>query len=183
MPKKSKGGNRHKRAKNSNDQNERQNMVYREEGEEYAVVEKMVGGGRCQIILPDQSTKLAIIRGKLRRRSSWISVGDLVLVSIRGYQDDKCDVIHKYTMGQIQILKKKSSLPDGFLSKFNKTETSNITNPSTSYEIEFKDESDSESDDDEDESVVSFKKKESVVEESSESEDNDDSYAFNFDEI
>ena len=116
MPKKSKGGNSHKKAKNNSDHSDKHNMIYKEDGEEYALVDKMVGGARCHITLPDQSTKLAIIRGKLRKRRTWISVGDLVLVSIRDFQEDKCDVIHKYTNGQIQILQRKKLLPE--LSKF-----------------------------------------------------------------
>ena len=190
MPKKSKGGNRHKKAKNNSDQNDRQNMIYKEDGEEYAIVDKMVGGARCHITLPDQSTKLAIIRGKLRKRRTWISVGDLVLVSIRDYQEDKCDVLHKYTNGQIQTLKRKKSLPDGFLSQFNKTETTEVSNQNKTYDIEFRDASSSEEDDDDPEQDgidVSYNSnlivEEAVEEGDDESDKEDDTYNFNFDEI
>ena len=145
MPKKSKGGNSHKRRKNSTDPNEKLNMVYKEDGEEYAIVDKMLGGSRCQITLPDQSSKLAIIRGKLRGRRNWMSPGDLVLVSVRSFQDDKCDIIHKYTTGQIQMLKRKDSLPNGFLNRVNKSDTQEPTITEQIYNtVEFREGSDSE---------------------------------------
>jgi len=34
-----------------------------------------------------------------------------VLVSLRDYQDEKCDIIHKYTPDEARILKKKGELP------------------------------------------------------------------------
>lgn len=34
----------------------------------------------------------------------WISIGDTVLVSLREYQDDKADIIHKYTSEETKTL-------------------------------------------------------------------------------
>ncbi len=192
MPKKSKGGNKYKRKKASTDQNEKLNMVFKEEGEEYAIVEKMVGGGRCYINLPDKSVKLAIIRGKLRRRKTWISNGDLVLVAIRSFQDDKCDVIHKYTQGQVQILKKKNVLPPGFLNTpANETSGQNNNQTlSTNYcTFEFRDdESDYESDNEKEiNDNISKNDKINVISDENESEDvnnsKDDAFEFDFDDI
>lgn len=184
MGKKTKGGNRHKKAKMANDQNEKQNMVYKESGEEYAIVEKMLGGGRCQITLPDQSTILAIIRGKLRRRRTWISTGDLVLVAIREFQDDKCDIIHKYTPGQLQILKKKNSISDIFMSKVNKSETTEAGEVEKYHDIEFKEE-DSESDSEGERPVVKpvANLGNDSDNESTSSEKSDGAFSFDFDEI
>ena len=188
MPKKSKGGNKHKRKKASTDQNEKLNMVYKEDGEDYAIVDKMVGGGRCQITLPDKSTKLAIIRGKLRRRKTWISNGDLVLVAIRDFQDDKCDVIHKYTPGQLQILRKKNALPIGFLNSPGDStggETNNTGNTqSTNYcTVEFRDDSDDESDEEIHTSNPNVSIEPILEEETNESSNKEDAFEFDFDEI
>ena len=38
---------------------------------------------------------MATIRGKLRNRV-WINAGDIVLLSLREFGDDKADLIHKF---------------------------------------------------------------------------------------
>jgi Translation initiation factor 1A / IF-1 len=40
----------------------------------------------------------------------WINVGDIILVSLRDYQDEKCDIIHKYTPDEARTLKKKGEV-------------------------------------------------------------------------
>lgn len=109
MPK-NKGGNKYKRGKKSLN-NTNNTIVFRENNQEYALVTKMCGGSRCEVFFPDNTKKLGIIRGNLRRKRSWIYTGDLVLVGIRDYELDKCDIIHKYTQNHIQILKKSDELP------------------------------------------------------------------------
>ena len=102
---KKKGGKSHKKGKKNN--NISNQIIFREDGEEYVIVQKMHGGGRCQVLFPDNTTKIAIIPGKLKRRSSWISCNDLILVSIRDFEEAKCDVLFKYLPTHINILKKK----------------------------------------------------------------------------
>ena len=35
----------------------------------------------------------------------WINVGDIILLSVREFQDDKADVINKYNNDEIRALK------------------------------------------------------------------------------
>ena len=147
-----------------------------------AIVEKMLGGSRCHITLPDQSTKLAIIRGKLRRRKTWINSGDLVLVGIRDFQDDKCDIIHKYTTGQVQMLKKKNALADGFLSRVKKTDQVDSDMPNDELNIQFQDDSDSEIELNKDNGNNGNKNDSSNIKEDKPINDSD-IYEFDFDEI
>ncbi len=42
----------------------------------------------------------------------WIAVGDLVLVSNREFEDDKGDIIHKYTPDEVKDLKKHGEIPE-----------------------------------------------------------------------
>jgi translation initiation factor 1A len=46
------------------------------------------------------------------RKSQWVNNGDLVLVSLRDYQDNKCDIIHVYSPEDARRLKAKGELPD-----------------------------------------------------------------------
>jgi translation initiation factor 1A len=74
----------------------------------------MLGNGRLEAQCFDGEKRLAHIRGKMRKKvwfsflllsirqaltvpQVWINQGDIVLLSLRDFQDDKADVIVKYT--------------------------------------------------------------------------------------
>ena len=42
----------------------------------------------------------------------WIQPGDIVLVSLRDYQDDVADIIHKYYKGEAVHLVREKLIPD-----------------------------------------------------------------------
>ncbi|KAL6498825.1 hypothetical protein OROGR_028372 [Orobanche gracilis] len=42
----------------------------------------------------------------------WISAGDIILVGLRDYQDDKADVILKFMPEEARLLKAYGELPD-----------------------------------------------------------------------
>jgi translation initiation factor 1A len=56
----------------------------------------MLGNGRLEAQCFDGARRLAHIRGKLRKKV-WINQGDIILLSLRDYQDEKGDVIMKYS--------------------------------------------------------------------------------------
>jgi translation initiation factor 1A len=99
---KGKGGKNFKKAKNYEIVDKRQ-IIYKTEGQEYALITKMLGNGRCECKCYDGRTRLGHIRGKMHKRV-WICIGDTVLVSLRDYQDDKADIIHKYTSEETKTL-------------------------------------------------------------------------------
>jgi initiation factor 1A len=49
---------------------------------------KMLGNGRLTAFCFDGKNRLCHIRGKLRKKV-WINTGDIILVGLRDYQDDK----------------------------------------------------------------------------------------------
>ena len=67
---------------------------------EYAQVTKMLGNGRLEAQCFDGEKRLAHIRGKMRKKV-WINQGDIILISLREFQDDKADVIVKYTVEEV----------------------------------------------------------------------------------
>jgi translation initiation factor 1A len=108
MPKnKGKGGKNRKRGKNENEEEKRE-LVYKEDGQEYAQVIRMLGNGRLEAQCIDGKKRLCNIRGKMRKKV-WVAQGDIVLVGLRDYQDDKADVIMKYTADEARVLKQVSS--------------------------------------------------------------------------
>jgi translation initiation factor 1A len=87
---------------------------------EYAQVLKMLGNGRLEALCFDGSKRLAHIRGKLRKKV-WINQGDIILLSLRDYQDEKGDVILKYSADEARSLKAYGELPES--AKINETDT------------------------------------------------------------
>ena len=75
---------------------EKRELLIKEEGQDYAQILRLLGQGRVEANCFDGPTKrMCTIRGKLRNRV-WMNVGDVILVSLREFGDDKADVIHKY---------------------------------------------------------------------------------------
>merc|ERR1712165_341523 len=59
----------------------------------------------------DGTKRLCHIRGKLRKKV-WINASDIILIGLRDYQDQKADVILKYTPDEARNLKAYGELPD-----------------------------------------------------------------------
>ncbi|KJE92381.1 translation initiation factor 4C [Capsaspora owczarzaki ATCC 30864] len=119
MPKnKGKGGKNRRRGKNENE-GEKRELVFKEDGQEYAQVVKMLGNGRLEAVCFDGQRRLCHIRGKMRKKV-WIAQGDIILIGLRDYQDDKGDVILKYTADEARNLKLYGELPDH--AKINETD-------------------------------------------------------------
>ncbi|CAI5944645.1 unnamed protein product [Closterium sp. NIES-65] len=71
----------------------------------------MLGNGRCEALCIDGIKRLSHIRGKMHKKV-WIAAGDIILVGLRDYQDDKADVILKYQPDEARLLKAYGELPD-----------------------------------------------------------------------
>ena len=107
MPKrKSKGAKRKVRREPS-----KRDLEYKDDGQEYADVLKMLGNGRCEVKCIDGIARLAIIRGNMRNKV-WIKIGDFVLVGLRDFQDSKCDILLKYTQEEVRTLKAYGEIPE-----------------------------------------------------------------------
>ena len=94
----------------------RRDLEYKDDGQEYAQVLKMLGNGRCEVKCVDGITRLAVIRGKMRNKV-WIKLGDYILVGLREFQDNKCDILLKYTDEEVRTLKTYGEIPEKNLDK------------------------------------------------------------------
>ena len=86
-------------------------LIFKEDGQEYAQVLKMLGNGRLEAYCFDGMNRLCHIRGKLRKKV-WINQGDIVLIGLRDYQDSKADVILRYNPEEARNLKTYGELPE-----------------------------------------------------------------------
>merc|ERR1719420_2727141 len=112
MPKnKGKGGKNRRRGKNENEPVKRE-LIFKEDGQEYGQVLRMLGNGRLEAMCFDGTKRLCHIRGKMRKKV-WVCQGDIVLVSLRDFQDEKGDIIVKYTSDEARNLKTYNELPEG----------------------------------------------------------------------
>lgn len=59
----------------------------------YNVADDSLRNGRLEAQCFDGTRRLGNIRGKLRKKV-WINQGDIILLSLRDYQDDKGDVMY-----------------------------------------------------------------------------------------
>ena len=95
---------------------EKRALLYKEDMEEYAKIMKALGDRRMTVILPDGTEMIAIIPGKFRKRC-WMTVGDIILVSRREFQDTKLDILHKYNAEEKTQLFKSKEIPAFFMTQ------------------------------------------------------------------
>ena len=104
-----KGGKKHKRGKKNGF--ETSFLRLKEPGQEYAQIIGCKGNCRFDTKCFDGKNRLAILCGTMRKRR-FITMGDIVLISIRDFQDDKCDIIDVYNESNVYTLKKDKHIPD-----------------------------------------------------------------------
>ena len=80
-------------------------------GEEVlGILDRRLGGSRCEVRCLDGKTRICRIPGRLRRRL-WVREGDIILVEPWEYGGDtKGDIIYKYRQVQVEWLRKHGYL-------------------------------------------------------------------------
>tara|TARA_B100001093_G_scaffold488458_1_gene525696 strand:- start:39 stop:542 length:504 start_codon:yes stop_codon:yes gene_type:complete len=106
-----KGGKKYKRNKNVLQENKNTRLKDENESQEYALIKKALGNCRFEVLCFDGKTRLATMCGKMRKRV-FVNQDELVLVSLREWQDSKCDIIDKYNSNDIKKLKQSKCIPD-----------------------------------------------------------------------
>jgi len=103
-----KGGKKHKRNKSNGSVTKA--LRHKEEGQEYAQIRKCKGNCRFDLFVFDGKDRLGILCGAMKKRK-FVNLYDVVLVSIRDFQDDKCDIIDVYDDNQVRKLKQIKEIP------------------------------------------------------------------------
>lgn len=113
MPTNHKGGKKAKKMANHSVMKD-ESLILADDAHRYATVLKTLGGGTYQVQLIGSSiTMRALKRGKHEKgkNRTLFNTGDTILVSLREYQDNTCDIELKYTPKQIHELIKAGELP------------------------------------------------------------------------
>ncbi len=101
-------------AKKNQEMSEEQKEIARirtpRKGEIFCVIETMLGGDRMKARCADGNERICRIPGRLRKRV-WMRPGDLILVKPWVVQEDeRGDVIYRYTRTQRNWLKRKGKI-------------------------------------------------------------------------
>lgn len=141
MVKNSNGGNKtkSKARKNFTLKTITRDELIKIDGQEYAYVQKKLGDGRYELICYDKTTRLGISRGTVKKKSR-VEVGNVVLVSLRDFQDNKCDILHVFTQEECDLLISHNDITASFLKE------GNLYREEDGFDITFGDSSNSDSD-------------------------------------
>lgn len=116
MPKnKGAGGKNFKKGKKIQDDTTSRELIFKEEGQEYGQITKMLGGSKVEVHCIDDIKRICFIRNKIYKKV-WLGVGDIILISTRDYEINVGDVIHKYLSDEIKNLKTYGELPQAIKS-------------------------------------------------------------------
>ena len=113
MPKKNQGGKKKHRGKKQQNDKTKKLSILKEDGTDYGKILERKGGPHMSVRLLSGEIVMGVVRGKMRRRV-WMSRNDIVLVSIRDFQSDKVDIVHKYPEDHVRQLVDMGELPDYF---------------------------------------------------------------------
>ncbi len=79
-------------------------------GEMYGIAEQLLGAYKIRVICEDGKSRLGRIPGKIKKRM-WIREGDLLIVKPWDFQDEKADIVYRYTRTEASYLSRKKMLP------------------------------------------------------------------------
>jgi translation initiation factor 1A len=92
----------------------------REDQQDYGRITKVLGGCRFMVLLSITGREsIGWLCGSLHRRG-WLMVDSVVLVSIRDFQNDKVDIIHKYTDDNVKQLLGLGEITPAFIQREDK---------------------------------------------------------------
>ena len=113
-----KGGNKTKKQKKVVDDFVERELVFKniEDYQEYGQVTKILGNKRFDVNCFDNKQRLAHAGGSLKRKKVFVKLGDVILVSIRTFEDSKCDILHVYNQKEIKRLKNLNEIPNNITS-------------------------------------------------------------------
>ncbi|MCD6461763.1 MAG: translation initiation factor eIF-1A [Thermoplasmata archaeon] len=86
-------------------------LPHRKEGEMFAVADQLLGAYKIKVMCEDGKSRLGRIPGRIKKRM-WIREGDLLIVKPWDFQDDKANILYRYTRTQATYLSRKRMIPE-----------------------------------------------------------------------
>jgi len=77
----------------------------------FAIADRLMGGSRLNVICADGKSRMARIPGRMKRKQR-VRTGDLVIIKPWDIQNEKADIVYRYTRTQAVILSRRKLLPE-----------------------------------------------------------------------
>jgi translation initiation factor 1A len=77
----------------------------------FGIADQLLGASKIKVMCADGQSRMGRIPGKLKKRM-WIREGDLLIVRPWEFQDDKADVVYRYTRTQASYLSRRGAIPE-----------------------------------------------------------------------
>lgn len=77
--------------------------------EMFGIADLMLGANHIRVRCMDGITRIGRIKGKIKKRV-WIREGDVLIVIPWSFQDEKCDIVYRYTGPQVEWLRRNGYL-------------------------------------------------------------------------
>jgi translation initiation factor 1A len=81
------------------------------ENELFAIADRLMGGSRINVICEDGKSRMARIPGKMKRRAR-VRAGDLLIIKPWDIQNEKADIVFRYSRTQAITLSRRRLLPE-----------------------------------------------------------------------
>ena len=79
--------------------------------EMFAIAERLMGGSRINVICEDKKSRMARIPGKMKRKAR-VRAGDLLIIKPWDIQNEKADIVFRYSRTQASSLSRRKMLPE-----------------------------------------------------------------------
>jgi len=110
-------GNTYARAHRSHSTPEGEDGYYRlplpnrKNNELFAIADQLLGGSRIHVVCEDKKSRMARIPGKMKRKAR-VRTGDLLIIKPWGIQNEKADIVFRYSRTQASSLSRRKMLPE-----------------------------------------------------------------------
>ena len=85
-------------------------LPHKKDGEIFGIADQLLGASRIKVMCADGKSRMGRIPGKTKKRM-WIREGDLLIVQPWEFQDEKANILYRYTKTQSMYLSRKKMLP------------------------------------------------------------------------
>ncbi len=78
----------------------------------FAIAEQLLGGSRIHVVCEDKKSRMARIPGKMKRKAR-VRAGDLLIIKPWDIQNEKADIVFRYSRTQASSLSRRKLLTRG----------------------------------------------------------------------
>ncbi|VVB60387.1 Translation initiation factor 1A [uncultured archaeon] len=103
--------NPHKETQESEEGYYRLPLPNRKKNELFAIADQLLGGSRIHVICEDKKSRMARIPGKMKRKAR-VRTGDLLIIKPWDIQNEKADIVFRYSRTQAGSLSRRKLLPE-----------------------------------------------------------------------